>query len=320
MFGGVLSHAALGGWQALDATPQEVSNGMYQCGPAPVAAIRLGLGLPKYDCDFLIGEVNADVRRYVQLPNGTVSISSIDTKDVGRKILTKELGSFQRDEDLSSRYKAPEGSGLERASLLRTEHEEVAATTRGQLELTVNAGKVIMVGSTFGVSLRLTWPAGSIPPSARSSSAGGEIKLAIVAFATEYTGRGRHVLGRAFETVSTTSATMEVSLEMDSSSAEFERMHTGSGFPLIVVGTAMWEDEAAAGGQVPTVNPNPQWPIDSVFALLTLPPLSSGLVLLLAGDAYHGNLRGVASSCPAPDLDSSSCNCRGGKHGDDRRH
>ena len=249
MFGG-WHHAALGGWQALDATPQEVSNGMYQCGPAPVAAIRLGLGLPKYDCDFLIGEVNADVRRYVQLPNGTVIISSIDTKDVGRKILTKELGSFQRDEDLSSRYKAPEGSGLERASLLRTEHEEVAATTRGQLELTVNAGKVIMVGSTFGVSLRLTWPAGSIPPSARSS-AGGEIKLAIVAFATEYTGRGRHVLGRAFETVSTTSATMEVSLEMDSSSDEFERMHTGSGFPLIVVGTSMWEDEAAAGGQVP---------------------------------------------------------------------
>ena len=54
------SGVSLGGWQAVDATPQEVSGGAYQCGPASVAGIRLGLSLP-FDSDFLIGEVNADV-------------------------------------------------------------------------------------------------------------------------------------------------------------------------------------------------------------------------------------------------------------------
>jgi transglutaminase 1 len=33
----------LGGWQAVDATPQEASAGYYQCGPCSVAGIRMGL-------------------------------------------------------------------------------------------------------------------------------------------------------------------------------------------------------------------------------------------------------------------------------------
>ena len=68
------------------------------------AGIRNGLSL-SYDADFLIGEVNADVRRYM-VRNGKVSLSSVNTTDVGRKMLTKMLGSWL-DEDLVARYKNP---------------------------------------------------------------------------------------------------------------------------------------------------------------------------------------------------------------------
>ena len=104
----------LGGWQVVDSTPQEASGRSVfadftmQCGPASVAGIRLGLSLP-YDNDFVIGEVNADVRKYVKAADGTYTLTSTNTTDVGRKMLTKELGTW-RDEDLVAKYKAPEGS------------------------------------------------------------------------------------------------------------------------------------------------------------------------------------------------------------------
>ena len=49
------------------------------------------------------GEVNADVRKYVQLASGRMQLSSVNTTDVGRKMLTKALGSWD-DEDLVDRY------------------------------------------------------------------------------------------------------------------------------------------------------------------------------------------------------------------------
>lgn len=44
-----------GGWQACDATPQEASDGYYQCGPASIAGIRKGI-THSYDSDFIIGK------------------------------------------------------------------------------------------------------------------------------------------------------------------------------------------------------------------------------------------------------------------------
>ena len=37
-----------GGWQAVDSTPQEVSLGLYQTGPAPLAAIKKGFNVEKF--------------------------------------------------------------------------------------------------------------------------------------------------------------------------------------------------------------------------------------------------------------------------------
>ncbi len=47
-----------GGWQALDATPQEESpqGGGYRLGPCPVQAVKLGQRT-NYDVEFVISEV-----------------------------------------------------------------------------------------------------------------------------------------------------------------------------------------------------------------------------------------------------------------------
>jgi len=53
--------AGYGGWQVIDATPQETSEGLYRTGPASVEAVRRGeIGLA-YDAPFVFAEVNADL-------------------------------------------------------------------------------------------------------------------------------------------------------------------------------------------------------------------------------------------------------------------
>ena len=48
------------GWQAVDSTPQEESNKIYQMGPAPVSAVKNGEIYAGFDTGFVFGEVNAD--------------------------------------------------------------------------------------------------------------------------------------------------------------------------------------------------------------------------------------------------------------------
>lgn len=54
-----------GGWQAIDATPQEPSDDMYRCGPTSVFAVKQAEVLRPYDCAFLFAEVNADKVRKI---------------------------------------------------------------------------------------------------------------------------------------------------------------------------------------------------------------------------------------------------------------
>jgi transglutaminase 1 len=53
-----------GGWQAIDATPQETSSGSYQCGPSSLEAIKKGQVGFNYDVGFMVASVNADVMRW----------------------------------------------------------------------------------------------------------------------------------------------------------------------------------------------------------------------------------------------------------------
>uniref|UniRef100_A0A8C7ZC97 protein-glutamine gamma-glutamyltransferase n=1 Tax=Oryzias sinensis TaxID=183150 RepID=A0A8C7ZC97_9TELE len=96
------------GWQILDPTPQERSDGVFCCGPCPVTAIKEGNLQVKYDAPFVFAEVNADITHWRVLPNGQRQKVYVDQKSVGRKISTKSVyGDFR--EDLTVLYKYPEG-------------------------------------------------------------------------------------------------------------------------------------------------------------------------------------------------------------------
>lgn len=48
-----------GGWQAVDSTPQETSQGTFRCGPASISAIRSGQVFLKHDTPFVFAEVSS---------------------------------------------------------------------------------------------------------------------------------------------------------------------------------------------------------------------------------------------------------------------
>ncbi|XP_063052954.1 protein-glutamine gamma-glutamyltransferase 2-like [Engraulis encrasicolus] len=101
------------GWQVLDPTPQERSDGVYCCGPCPVRAIREGEVGVKYDAPFIFAEVNADRTYWIEHKDGTRTKVHVDKKSVGCNISTKSVYGDQR-EDVTALYKYPEGSAKER--------------------------------------------------------------------------------------------------------------------------------------------------------------------------------------------------------------
>lgn len=46
-----------GGWQAVDSTPQETSQGIFRCGPTALTAVRNGYVYLKHDTPFVFAEV-----------------------------------------------------------------------------------------------------------------------------------------------------------------------------------------------------------------------------------------------------------------------
>lgn len=66
----------MGGWQAVDATPQETSQGTFCCGPAPVAAIRDGLVYLKYDATFVFAEAGTHILIIVTIKLSVLPLSS----------------------------------------------------------------------------------------------------------------------------------------------------------------------------------------------------------------------------------------------------
>ncbi|XP_029948607.1 protein-glutamine gamma-glutamyltransferase E [Salarias fasciatus] len=109
------AHGDYGGWQVLDPTPQETSEGVYQCGPAPVKAIKKGETHLSYDLPFVFAEVNADCIDWLVFGEGENAIMKVfsDTKRVGQNISTKTVGSKHR-RDVTDTYKFKEGTAKER--------------------------------------------------------------------------------------------------------------------------------------------------------------------------------------------------------------
>uniref|UniRef100_A0A8C4NQV4 Protein-glutamine gamma-glutamyltransferase K n=1 Tax=Dicentrarchus labrax TaxID=13489 RepID=A0A8C4NQV4_DICLA len=105
-----------GGWQAVDATPQETSQGTFRCGPASVNAIRSGQVYLKHDTPFVFAEVNSDKIYWQRNLDGTFSQFHSEKKAVGHCISTKAVSSDERA-DITHLYKQQEGSEEERIAV-----------------------------------------------------------------------------------------------------------------------------------------------------------------------------------------------------------
>ncbi|MEQ2198235.1 Protein-glutamine gamma-glutamyltransferase 2, partial [Xenoophorus captivus] len=96
------------GWQALDPTPQEKSEGIFCCGPAPVSAILNGDTNLKYDVPFVFAAVNADCISWLVKRDGSMVNIHSDTSRIGQNISTKSVGSTKRM-NITDSYKHTEG-------------------------------------------------------------------------------------------------------------------------------------------------------------------------------------------------------------------
>ncbi|KAG7525320.1 hypothetical protein JOB18_025564 [Solea senegalensis] len=119
------------GWQVVDATPQETSDGYYRCGPASVAAIKDGEVSYPFDCGFVFAEVNSNVVCYKRDRYGNLSPFSVDKTLVGQAIYTKSIGSTA-PMDITYSYKNPQDSPEDQKAMalaesfgLAMDHSEV---------------------------------------------------------------------------------------------------------------------------------------------------------------------------------------------------
>nr|XP_033770694.1 protein-glutamine gamma-glutamyltransferase E-like [Geotrypetes seraphini] len=103
------------GWQVLDATPQETSDGIFCLGPTSVYAIKEGNVQLPFDGPFVFSEVNADYERFIVYDNGYTAKIHTDKSTVGKNISTKTVGSDGRM-DITLNYKYLEGTSQERSA------------------------------------------------------------------------------------------------------------------------------------------------------------------------------------------------------------
>uniref|UniRef100_A0A8C2DJ03 Protein-glutamine gamma-glutamyltransferase K n=1 Tax=Cyprinus carpio TaxID=7962 RepID=A0A8C2DJ03_CYPCA len=110
--------AGYGGWQVVDATPQEPSQGSYRCGPTSIFAVRNGQVTLKFDTPFVFAEVNSDRIYWQKKTDGSFSQVRVEKNTIGQSISTKAVGSDARV-DITHLYKYPEGSAEERIAVER---------------------------------------------------------------------------------------------------------------------------------------------------------------------------------------------------------
>ena len=105
----------------------------------------------RYDSEFVIAEVNADLKYYVQTASG-FKLAHSNTYRIGKNISTKAVGSAER-EDITSQYKYPEGSLEERAALERDDADETAPL--GDVGVNVISATDVFIGQELRAALVL---------------------------------------------------------------------------------------------------------------------------------------------------------------------
>jgi hypothetical protein len=102
------------GWQVIDATPQEKSQGLFQHGPASVIGIKNGQVNFNYDSGFTFSMSNADVIYWTDYKNHLKKIK-VEKDQIGTSFLTKKIGADVTDSDnIINDYKYAENSEHER--------------------------------------------------------------------------------------------------------------------------------------------------------------------------------------------------------------
>ncbi|KAH8020103.1 hypothetical protein HPB51_024490 [Rhipicephalus microplus] len=158
-----------GGWQAIDATPQETSDGFYQVGPCSVMAVKKGEIGYMYDSPFVFAEVNADIIHWKEDPESAFgwSRSKTLTYHVGLGVLTKKANVTIRDgmgdaEDITHCYKSKEGTEEERMAVLNAARSgglnvlfELPSESKQDVALKLQDIESIMIGEPFSVTVSM---------------------------------------------------------------------------------------------------------------------------------------------------------------------
>ncbi|KAL1401749.1 hypothetical protein pipiens_006383 [Culex pipiens pipiens] len=150
------------GWQAVDATPQELSDGMYKLGPAPVKAVRRGEINVLYDCDFVFAEVNADEIYWRYRGSGhPLKLMKKDPARIGQFISTKAVGKFER-EDITGSYKFEERSCDERIIMMKALKQASNPFARihlseefSDIDINVEVRNDVKVGEPFTITVNI---------------------------------------------------------------------------------------------------------------------------------------------------------------------
>ncbi|XP_059169628.1 protein-glutamine gamma-glutamyltransferase 4-like [Physella acuta] len=106
------------GWQALDPTPMDCSEGVVTCGPSPVTAILKGDIFVGFETKYLFAELHGGRIHWQVDAEGNME-PFMGGRSVGGAISTKSVGTISR-EDLTHKYKYPEGSQEEAQVLEKT--------------------------------------------------------------------------------------------------------------------------------------------------------------------------------------------------------
>jgi len=182
------------GWQAIDATPQEESDGQYRCGPGSLAAIKQGDVKKPYDTTFIFAEVNADkVYWKYNGKDSPLKLIHKKTDEIGLHISTKAVGKFAR-EDITHLYKHKDNSVLERESVLRALRQCESMFSRYYLNESLEDVKFdfklvddIVIGSSFKVLVEV---------SNRNPSKEYTVSVTLRVESTDYTGKIKGLVKR----------------------------------------------------------------------------------------------------------------------------
>ncbi|GFO25455.1 protein-glutamine gamma-glutamyltransferase k [Plakobranchus ocellatus] len=183
------------GWQAHDATPQETSEGVMRCGPAPVRAIKEGHVYLNYDTSFIFSEVNGDKITWKVSEDGDMEVIDVDPYSVGKNISTKAVGSIFRH-DLTSDYKYPDGSPEERkvvafVNQCGTRAEYMARKTAKDVEFKIVIQEGAVLGQDFQIAVKLK----------NKSEQLRHIRGRLTVLSSFYTGvPGKRIKGNRFDT------------------------------------------------------------------------------------------------------------------------